>query len=308
MISSILKKSLQQETKQSKIDSGNDISVCATKDAVALVAKRGAATVIFERQIDGVAGLSAALADLALQANVRGRPASLILGADFYDLLLTDEPNLPSHEIEDAVRWQISDRVSGNPEKSIIRCFNAKSLISERQHAKLYAAVVDDTFLEVFGMAFLGAGIRLKSIQIAELAVARYLHTISVDPLSAAVVCGQETGMTVIQHKNDFLFSRRFVFNSSSSRFEQIQQSIAGAQRYLQNQFGGNYLETWLLLDDGHKGTDQEFIDIRKQLSSIANLKMSGTPLSLEAVVGMGAQISTDWPSLASSIPERFAA
>ena len=52
MISSILKKSLQQETKQSKIDSGNDISVCATKDAVALVAKRGAATVIFERQID----------------------------------------------------------------------------------------------------------------------------------------------------------------------------------------------------------------------------------------------------------------
>lgn len=268
------------------------MSVCVSADKVSLVLGTKNCPTVYERSIGGLAGVSSVLSSLTSELGLRGLPASLVLAPSCYQLMWVAAPPVAKHELEDAIRWTISDRVTCPVENSVIRCFDTNQTLSAKGENNVHVAVVANTLLANMGQAFLDAGLCLRDVQIAELCIARYLHSLSSAPVSAAVACGPDYGVAVVQSDDQFLFSRRFSLERSGDYLDQIKDSLLGADRYLKKQTGKVISEAWLLLDEELAIDGESCVAHDDLLPASMALRSMSVPLFVESFAALGARFS----------------
>ncbi len=119
---------------------------------------------------DSSAEASLTIAALVKQQNLGGAPVVSVPAPDTYALRQIDAPNVDENELRDAARWSVKDLVDFPVEDAFIDVFHVpESQLPGRAH-RLYVVAGRARALEQHAELLKGTGLRLKAIDVLELA------------------------------------------------------------------------------------------------------------------------------------------
>ena len=113
--------------------------------------------------------LKSQLASLSLTKSER-QHVNMVLAPEFYPLLMVDKPQATSDEINDAARWQIQEQVDFDVADAVLDTFPLPDGAT-REREMIYVAAVQNPLLKGIVGELQAAGLSLRSVDIAELAL-----------------------------------------------------------------------------------------------------------------------------------------
>ena len=142
---------------------------------------------------------------------VKGAHTCLVLDDKDYQLLVVEAPNVAEDEMSEAVKWKIKDLVPHELSDIIVDVFLQEDGFSSNK--KMANAVVVVKELIAAKTAFVESlGLRLKAIDIPELAYRNYLeHHGRNEESIAMVTLKKESGKLSVIHNNQVCFTVPFL-------------------------------------------------------------------------------------------------
>ncbi|WPP45001.1 MSHA biogenesis protein MshI [Pseudomonas sp. AN-1] len=182
---------------------------------------------------------------------LQGRPASLLLAAGDYQLLLVERPEVPPAELRAAVRWRIRELVSAPLDSLVVDAFALPDDAYRGRTPMAYCAVLAQSRMQALADWVTGAGLRLHSIDIPEMALRNLGLLAGADAQNLAVVLlGPRAGLICVQHGAALYMARR-IEHGLDNRGEggaQLALEIQRSLDYFESQLGKGYLSRLLLL------------------------------------------------------------
>ena len=152
-----------------------------------------------------------ALARLARRLPNRKLPATTVLAADAYHMLLVEAPQVPSDELLGAVRWRIKDLIDFHIDDAVIDVFQMPSQSRSGPDQMMYAVVAKATDVRAEVTAAESAGLNLNAIEIVELSLRNIAARLEEDARGVALLYLAETSGVLLLVRQGVLYLTRHI-------------------------------------------------------------------------------------------------
>lgn len=151
-----------------------------------------------------------------------------VLALEDYRLMLVEKPNVVDNEIGESLRWLVKDLIDFPLEEAVVDFFPAPTRIG--QPAKIYTVIAHLQWLNTIANMIVEAGLNLKSVNIAALAMRNIFSSLHVVGNSAVFLVKEGEHYYVLVIKNQLIYlERKLEFNSQNFYNElvaELQRSI----------------------------------------------------------------------------------
>ena len=199
---------------------------------------------------------------------------NLVLPTSKYQLLLVEAPDVPEEELRAAVRWRIKELINLPLEKASLDIFLLPDNAA-RGKRMLYVVVVETAYLKECIELVTNAGLKLKSIDIPELAL-RNIALLKEEGKSgsrgiAMVRIGAGAGNVSLYQQGNLYLSRSFQINYKGGLLDEIPADnlmleIQRSLDYYERQMGQR-LPAALYMFGENISDDKVTVDIRRGIS-----------------------------------------
>lgn len=162
-----------------------------------------------------------------------GLPVNLLLAASDYQLLLVERPEVPPAELGAAIRWRIRDLVNAPLDSLVVDALPLPADAYRGRTPMAYCAVLPRARMQALADWVEGAGLRLRSIDIPEMALRNLGLLAGAEGQNLAVLLvGARNGLVCVQHGGDLYMARR-IEHGQDNRGEQSALLALEVQRSL---------------------------------------------------------------------------
>lgn len=182
---------------------------------------------------------------------LQGRPVNLLLAGADYQLLLVERPEVPPAELRAAVRWRIRELVNAPLDSLVVDAFALPGDAYRGRTPMAYCAVLARARMQALAEWVEGAGLRLASIDIPEMALRNLGLLVGAEGQNLAVaMLGPRAGLICVQHGADLYMARRIEhgLDHGGQDSAQLALEIQRSLDYFESQLGKGYLSRLLLL------------------------------------------------------------
>ncbi|SDS97091.1 type IV pilus biogenesis protein PilM [Pseudomonas oryzae] len=138
------------------------------------------------------------------------QPVNLLLAASDYQLLLVERPDVAAAELGAAIRWRIRDLVNAPLDTLVVDAFPLPTDAYRGRTAMAYCAVLPRARMQALADWVEGAGLRLSSIDIPEMALRNLGLLAGAEGQNLAVLqVGARNGLICVQNGSDLYMVRR---------------------------------------------------------------------------------------------------
>jgi len=208
---------------------------------------------------------------------LQGLPVNLLLSAADYQLLLVERPDVPPAELRAAVRWRIRELVNAPLDSLVVDAFALPDDAYRGRTPMAYCAVLARARMQALADWVEGAGLRLHSIDIAEMALRNLGLLIASDSQNLAVLkLNARDGLICVQHGRDLYMARRIEHGLDNRGVDsaQLALEIQRSLDYFESQLGKGPVARLLVLPVPAVG-EQLLAELGQQLS----VRMTGLDL-----------------------------
>lgn len=182
---------------------------------------------------------------------LQGLPVNLLLSAADYQLLLVERPAVPPAELRAAVRWRIRELVNAPLDSLVVDAFALPDDAYRGRTPMAYCAVLARARMQALADWVAGAGLRLHSIDIAEMALRNLgLLTVGEGQNLAVLQLNARDGLICVQHGRDLYMARRIErgLDNRGTDSAQLALEIQRSLDYFESQLGKGPVGRLLLL------------------------------------------------------------
>lgn len=195
--------------------------------------------------------LAAALRNRVSALGLSRTDTVLLPPASDYQLLLVNRPDVPDEELAAALRWQIRDQVAAAPESLVVDAFALPADAWRGRTSMAYCAVLSRLRMEQLATLVRSAGLRLRVIEIEEMALRNLGLCSEHDQQTLALVkLNERDALVCVQHGAELYMARRLDCGLAN-RGEEAATLALELQRsldYFERQLGRGYVSRLLLL------------------------------------------------------------
>lgn len=203
------------------------------------------------------AALGEALRERVEALGLGGQAVNLLLPSADYQLLLVERPAVPPAELRDALRWRIRELVSEPLDSLVVDAFALPDDAYRGRTPMAYCAALGRARMQALAELVAGAGLRLTSIDIPEMALRNLGLLAGAEGQNLAVLqLNARDGLICVQNGADLYMTRR-IERGVENRGEEAGQLALEIQRsldYFESQLGKGYLGRLLLLPMAAEG------------------------------------------------------
>ena len=200
---------------------------------------------------------------------LQGLPVNLLLSAADYQLLLVERPDVPPAELRAAVRWRIRELVNAPLDSLVVDAFALPDDAYRGRTPMAYCAVLARARMQALAEWVEGAGLRLHSIDIAEMALRNLGLLIAGDSQNLAVLkLNARDGLICVQNGRDLYMARRIEHgvDNRGADSAQLALEIQRSLDYFESQLGKGPVARLLVLPVPAVG-EQLLAELGQQLS-----------------------------------------
>ncbi len=220
-------------------------------------------------------------------------PCHLVLTPDSYQVLQVEKPAVPDDELRDAARWRVRDMLDYPLDEAVIDCFAIPSDALRGRQAQLSVVCARKNVLQDLVGLVEAAGLRLRSIDITELALRNLLALRGEDnTMQCVLLLTAEGGLILLLKQGSVYLSRKL----EKGRFRMgpgMDPDVARQMIALEVQRSFDYLESQLAQvppNTIHMATDFQETELARGLASdlgitIVSLAEAGFPVATEQAV-----------------------
>lgn len=182
---------------------------------------------------------------------LQGLPVNLLLSAADYQLLLVERPDVPPAELRAAVRWRIRELVNAPLDSLVVDAFALPDDAYRGRTPMAYCAVLSRARMQALADWVEGAGLRLHSIDIAEMALRNLGLLIAGESQNLAVLkLNARDGLICVQHGRDLYMARRIEHGLDNRGVDsaQLALEIQRSLDYFESQLGKGPVARLLVL------------------------------------------------------------
>lgn len=156
-------------------------------------------------------------------SGLQGLPCRVVLNPDSYQLLLVEAPEVPANELTDALRWRIKDLINFPVADAVLDTFLLPESCSRGGHRMAYVTVVKHEVIAATVAWVKQSSLKLKSIDIAELALRNVAHTVSDTSRGLALVTiSQGSGSLQLVRNGELYLARNFKLNYKGGLLDEL--------------------------------------------------------------------------------------
>lgn len=148
------------------------------------------------------------------QNKLKNKPCNVVLPQGQYQLYLLEAPEVPAAELANAMKWRLKDLVSQPLDQLVIDIFHVPNDSARGNRKMIYVVVVLKIYLQQVIDGIEESGLKLKAIDIAELAlrnIAIHLVEPQFDQRGVAIArLAQNAGTVSIYRAGNMYLSRHF--------------------------------------------------------------------------------------------------
>jgi len=152
-----------------------------------------------------------ALSALVESQGLKGLPVNYVLPPEHYNLLQVEPPKVPEEELKEALRWHVKDLISFDINDAVVDTFPLPEEAFRNRPAMVYVVVAKRSVIEEAEQLVNGAGLTLRSVDIAELSLCNLMPDDDQDAKGAALVLLQSGEGVLNLIKNKILYLTRNV-------------------------------------------------------------------------------------------------
>jgi MSHA biogenesis protein MshI len=115
--------------------------------------------------------LEKALSHWVLEHKLTKCPCHVVLGADFYQMLLVEPPEVPETELRSAMRWRLKDLINFPVDQASLEIFSLPTDVTRNNKKLVYVVICETKKLLNVIACIKTSGMQLESIDIGELAM-----------------------------------------------------------------------------------------------------------------------------------------
>jgi MSHA biogenesis protein MshI len=205
-------------------------------------------------------------------------PVSAVLDSSDYQLLLTDNIDLPQEERRAAVRWKIRDQISMAAEEAVIDVFELPE--SRGQPGMLQVIVASPGSVNDLEAIVTGASRELDVIDIPELALRNLIMHLPQDTSGSVFVLLGRSAVNILVSWMGVLFVARRIDVSMGLNVEQLALELQRSVQYYESQFDRAPVNEIVIGPDNPQARD-----LAPQLAEACGLQC--TVLDLPSILAM---------------------
>ncbi|TGG92353.1 hypothetical protein E4656_12810 [Natronospirillum operosum] len=160
------------------------------------------------RQIPQPALSAGHLRQLAVDLRLHNVPWVWVLPHDHYQLMLVDVPEVPEEEIHSALRWRVKDIISFPLEEAAVDTLLLPTEAFRGRSRMAFAVVTRRDQTEPVQTAFGRAGLRLRSIDVADTALRTLSQHSSQHPATAILKVDHEQSFLDANYQGELCLNR----------------------------------------------------------------------------------------------------
>lgn len=126
--------------------------------------------------VDPAADKAVALAKVIGKLALEGLPVNFVLTPNDYTLLLIEPPEVPEEELKQAVRWKIKEMVDFSVDQAALDIIEVPKEAFGSNQPMVYVVVTKQETVDKAQALVEGAGLELKYVDVAELALCNLMH------------------------------------------------------------------------------------------------------------------------------------
>ncbi|MEH6445625.1 MAG: hypothetical protein V7784_17155 [Oceanospirillaceae bacterium] len=163
---------------------------------------------------------------------------SLILASSEYQLLLTEAPEVPSHEMCDALWWKVKDLVAFEIENAQIDYLDLPEDSAMHQARKIYAVIADRNKVKAKIEWAEKLGLTPTTIEVPETALLHLVADLCSDVVGTSVLyLDPEQSMLMLMSERKMYLSRTLQYNYQE-RMEAVVLDLQRSMDYYESQIG----------------------------------------------------------------------
>ena len=198
------------------------------------------------------------LKPLVSEFDLAGLPVNLLLHPADYRIFLLEAPSVPAEELRDAMRWRIKDMISEPLDSVVLDCFLLPENAYRGRSRLAYCAVIDKARMAEWALQIRLAGLRLRSIDITEMAFRNIgLLAGAQQGVNVAVLrLRTSEGLICIQSGAELYLARRLEHGvvHGAQDLASMTLEIQRTLDYFESQLGVGHIARMLLLPMKHDG------------------------------------------------------
>lgn len=148
---------------------------------------------------------------------LEGATCHIVLGAEQYQILLVEPPEVPKEELRSAIRWRLKDLISIPLEQAVVDVFDLPEDGTRAKKKMVYVVVAQEQKVKHAIALAQEAGLRLQSIDIGELALRNLADALVSEEASkrgiAVARIRSGAGSFYIYRQGDMYLSRSFTLD-----------------------------------------------------------------------------------------------
>ncbi len=146
---------------------------------------------------------------LASQHQVKNISAVAVMQSGSFEMFLMEAPNVPMEEMNDAVRWQIKDRIDFAPEDAIIQTIEIPGQVERGRQPMVYVIAAERSLVQQQIALLESNNINLQYIDIPELAQRNIAMLCPEDAIGVAMLrLDADSGVLTITQGGDLYLTR----------------------------------------------------------------------------------------------------
>ncbi len=165
--------------------------------------------------------------------NISKRLCHLVLHPLDYQLLLVEAPDVPDHDMREAIRWRVKDLISVPVDQAIVDVFSAPNNANRGAKKMIYVVVSEKGRMQELVSLINDSGLKLSSIDIGEMAMRNLSVMLTEDDLDRGVgiVRLSEGGGVVSLYRGGNLYlSRQFQLKYNAGLLDDLPIDALGLE------------------------------------------------------------------------------
>lgn len=199
------------------------------------------------------------LREMVHELGLGGLPANLVLHSGDYRTFLLEAPDVPADELRDAMRWRVKDMLGEPLDEVVLDCFALPADAYRGRMRMAYCAVLGKAHMNQCAAWLRDSGLRLQSIDIAEMAYRNIGLLAGAPDLNIAVLRLRTTESMICIQKGADLYMARRLEQSARGGADDLARMTLEIQRsldYFESQIGAGRLNRILLLPMKHQAAE----------------------------------------------------
>lgn len=187
-------------------------------------------------------------------------PATLVLDASSYQMLLVEAPPVAPEELAEALKWKVKDLLQGSVESSVVDGFLLPEDAYRGRQKMAYTVATDRSQLQTLVEQLKQAGLAVDRVEIPELVL---LHMLSehdmADQAEIVVLIGEQAGFMAVIVEQAIYLSRKLETNvaeltdidnalRNDGSVDQLVLEIQRSRDYFESQMGKGAVNRLLLV------------------------------------------------------------